>query len=106
MHKQAAAAAAAVVCLLLTAAAAVDEFDEWEAMTMAPAQPPVMDWSKYCVENCDRRCSNAGYRERCLQYCGICCDKCHCVPPGTFGNKDACPCYRDFKNSKGGPKCP
>ncbi|KAF2582677.1 hypothetical protein F2Q68_00000802 [Brassica cretica] len=24
----------------------------------------------------------------------------------TYGNKDECPCYRDMKNSKGGPKCP
>ncbi|KAH0705695.1 hypothetical protein KY285_010236 [Solanum tuberosum] len=32
--------------------------------------------------------------------------ECHCVPSGTSGNKDECPCYRDKKNSKGGPKCP
>ncbi|CAI0451859.1 unnamed protein product [Linum tenue] len=45
-------------------------------------------------------------KDRCLKYCGICCDKCQCVPSGTYGNKDECPCYRDMKNSKGKPKCP
>ncbi|GMN34986.1 hypothetical protein TIFTF001_005020 [Ficus carica] len=44
--------------------------------------------------------------DRCLKYCNICCDKCHCVPSGTYGNKDECPCYRDLKNSKGTSKCP
>nr|C0HLL6.1 RecName: Full=Cypmaclein; AltName: Allergen=Cup s 7 [Cupressus sempervirens] len=28
-----------------------------------------------CDKECNRRCSKA--------YCGICCEKCHCVPPGT-----------------------
>ncbi|KAK7842369.1 gibberellin-regulated protein 10 [Quercus suber] len=45
-------------------------------------------------------------QDRCLKYCGICCEKCHCVPSGTYGNKDECPCYRDLKNSKGKSKCP
>ncbi|KAG9148696.1 hypothetical protein Leryth_013387 [Lithospermum erythrorhizon] len=60
----------------------------------------------FCDSKCAVRCSKAGRQDRCLQYCGICCEKCHCVPSGTFGNKDECPCYRDMKNSKGGPKCP
>ncbi|ONI33472.1 hypothetical protein PRUPE_1G426700 [Prunus persica] len=60
----------------------------------------------FCDSKCGVRCSKAGYQERCLKYCGICCEKCHCVPSGTYGNKDECPCYRDLKNSKGNPKCP
>ncbi|KAL3845550.1 hypothetical protein ACJIZ3_002953 [Penstemon smallii] len=56
--------------------------------------------------SCAYRCSKAGRQDRCLKYCGICCEKCHCVPSGTYGNKDECPCYRDIKNSKGGSKCP
>ncbi|KAL3638802.1 hypothetical protein CASFOL_016709 [Castilleja foliolosa] len=59
-----------------------------------------------CGSECNRRCSKAGRQDRCLKYCGICCGKCDCVPSGTYGNKDECPCYRDMKNSKGGPKCP
>ncbi|XP_047325987.1 peamaclein-like [Impatiens glandulifera] len=60
----------------------------------------------FCDPKCDVRCSKAGRKDRCLQYCGICCRDCHCVPSGTYGNKDECPCYRDMKNSKGQPKCP
>ncbi|KAL6547924.1 hypothetical protein OROHE_009629 [Orobanche hederae] len=62
--------------------------------------------SSFCASKCGMRCSKASIQKRCLKYCGICCGKCNCVPPGTYGNKDACPCYRDMKNSKGQPKCP
>ncbi|KAE9614435.1 putative gibberellin regulated protein [Lupinus albus] len=60
-----------------------------------------------CGSKCAFRCSKAKGQEDCLKYCGICCNKCNnCVPSGTFGNKDECPCYRDLKNSKGESKCP
>ncbi|CAN8301230.1 unnamed protein product [Cochlearia groenlandica] len=60
-----------------------------------------------CDGKCNVRCSKAGRQDRCLKYCNICCKKCNsCVPSGTYGNKDECPCYRDMKNSKGQPKCP
>ncbi|PIA33041.1 hypothetical protein AQUCO_04200056v1 [Aquilegia coerulea] len=60
-----------------------------------------------CDSKCKARCAKAGYMDRCLKYCGVCCQKCnHCVPSGTYGNKDECPCYRDLKNSKDKPKCP
>ncbi|ESR46837.1 Gibberellin-regulated protein 10 [Citrus sinensis] len=65
-----------------------------------------MAGSDFCDSKCAVRCSKAGREDRCLKYCGICCDKCHCVPSGTYGHKDECPCYRDLKNSKGKPKCP
>ncbi|KAK9273293.1 hypothetical protein L1049_018100 [Liquidambar formosana] len=35
-----------------------------------------------------------------------CCAKCLCVPPGTYGNKQVCPCYNNWKTKRGGPKCP
>ncbi|CAB4290004.1 unnamed protein product [Prunus armeniaca] len=35
-----------------------------------------------------------------------CCAKCLCVPPGTYGNKQFCPCYNNWKTKRGGPKCP
>ncbi|GMH23749.1 hypothetical protein Nepgr_025592 [Nepenthes gracilis] len=60
----------------------------------------------FCDAKCGVRCSKAGVKDRCLKYCGICCRECGCVPSGTYGNKNECPCYRDKKNSKGGPKCP
>ncbi|GLJ27670.1 hypothetical protein SUGI_0543200 [Cryptomeria japonica] len=59
-----------------------------------------------CDKECTRRCSKASLHDRCLRCCGICCSKCNCVPPGTYGNKEVCPCYANMKNSKGGPKCP
>ncbi|KAH6832819.1 Gibberellin-regulated family protein [Perilla frutescens var. hirtella] len=67
---------------------------------------PATDLSPFCKGKCEVRCSSAGRKERCMEYCGICCSKCNCVPSGTVGNKDECPCYRDLKNSKGKPKCP
>ncbi|EOA14287.1 hypothetical protein CARUB_v10027450mg [Capsella rubella] len=59
-----------------------------------------------CGGRCNVRCSKAGRQDRCLKYCNICCQKCDCVPSGTYGNKNECPCYRDMKNSKGTSKCP
>ncbi|CAO2831001.1 unnamed protein product [Amaranthus hypochondriacus] len=59
----------------------------------------------FCGSKCAVRCSKAGH-ENCMKYCQICCQKCNCVPSGTYGNKHECPCYRDMRNSKGKPKCP
>ncbi|KDP32030.1 hypothetical protein JCGZ_12491 [Jatropha curcas] len=70
------------------------------------APPPTTAAPSDCDLKCGTRCSNAGYKDRCLKYCGICCQECKCVPSGTYGNKSECPCYRDKKNSKGQSKCP
>ncbi|KAK6923998.1 Gibberellin regulated protein [Dillenia turbinata] len=59
-----------------------------------------------CGQKCATRCAKAGVKDRCLNYCGICCQKCQCVPSGTYGNKSECPCYQDMLNNKGKPKCP
>ncbi|XP_010475933.1 PREDICTED: gibberellin-regulated protein 8-like [Camelina sativa] len=61
-----------------------------------------------CDGKCKVRCSkNDREPDKCFKLCNICCHKCNnCVPSGTYGNKDECPCYRDMKNSKGGSKCP
>ncbi|WOL17654.1 peamaclein-like [Canna indica] len=67
-----------------------------------------MAGSAFCNAKCKVRCAKAGAKDRCLRYCGICCEECKCVPSGTYGRKDECPCYRD-KVTKGGkkkPKCP
>ncbi|KAJ6965071.1 hypothetical protein NC652_003097 [Populus alba x Populus x berolinensis] len=64
------------------------------------------DHVAFCTKKCNTRCANAGIQDRCLKYCGICCEQCKCVPSGTYGNKHECPCYRDKRNSKGKPKCP
>ncbi|XP_057501772.1 peamaclein-like [Actinidia eriantha] len=68
--------------------------------------PTAMAGSSFCDSKCGVRCSKAGVKDRCLKYCGICCEECKCVPSGTYGNKHECPCYGSKKNSKGKPKCP
>ncbi|XP_021274438.1 peamaclein-like [Herrania umbratica] len=72
----------------------------------APVPPPSPAPPSFCDGKCGERCSQAGVKDRCLKYCGICCRECSCVPSGTYGNKSECPCYRDKLNSKGNPKCP
>nr|ALS40409.1 snakin-1 [Dimocarpus longan] len=77
------------------------------AIAYSPVQPPVAPGpAGFCDGKCAERCKKAGYQERCLKYCGLCCQECQCVPSGTHGNKSECPCYRDKLNSKGKPKCP
>ncbi|KAI3449883.1 hypothetical protein Pfo_006548 [Paulownia fortunei] len=55
---------------------------------------------------CQRRCSKTSHVNNCLLFCNKCCNKCLCVPPGTYGNKECCPCYNNWKTKEGGPKCP
>ncbi|KAK1259547.1 Gibberellin-regulated protein 12 [Acorus gramineus] len=31
---------------------------------------------------------------------------CHCVPSGTYGHKEECPCYNNMKTKEGKPKYP
>ncbi|KAJ4812530.1 Gibberellin-regulated protein [Rhynchospora pubera] len=65
--------------------------------------------SGFCDGKCKIRCSKAGVKDRCLKYCNLCCKECNCVPSGTYGNKDECPCYRDKYTGEGKrrrPKCP
>ncbi|XP_021740833.1 protein GAST1-like [Chenopodium quinoa] len=59
-----------------------------------------------CGPRCSYRCSNTQYKKPCLFFCNKCCAKCLCVPTGTYGNKQSCPCYNNWKTKRGGPKCP
>ncbi|KAL3820146.1 hypothetical protein ACJIZ3_006051 [Penstemon smallii] len=38
--------------------------------------------------------------------CGTCCARCNCVPPGTYGNFETCPCYASLTTHGGRKKCP
>ncbi|EAZ36571.1 hypothetical protein OsJ_20910 [Oryza sativa Japonica Group] len=69
-----------------------------------PAAGNLRPWE--CSPKCAGRCSNTQYKKACLTFCNKCCAKCLCVPPGTYGNKGACPCYNNWKTKEGGPKCP
>ncbi|MQL72431.1 hypothetical protein Taro_004771 [Colocasia esculenta] len=59
-----------------------------------------------CSGRCTARCSKTQYHKPCMFFCQKCCAKCLCVPPGTYGNKQFCPCYNNWKTKRGGPKCP
>ncbi|KAL4192716.1 hypothetical protein AMTRI_Chr06g195700 [Amborella trichopoda] len=59
-----------------------------------------------CEPACETRCSATQYHKACMTYCMYCCTRCLCVPSGTYGHKDECPCYRDMKTKEGKPKCP
>ncbi|KAJ0096826.1 hypothetical protein Patl1_28579 [Pistacia atlantica] len=77
-----------------------------QAQVPLPPVAPGPGLEGFCDAKCEGRCVEAGYKERCKNYCMICCRACKCVPSGTYGNKSECPCYRDKLNSKGNPKCP
>eukprot|EP01018_Ginkgo_biloba_P000803 Gb_24074 [translate_table: standard] len=59
-----------------------------------------------CSPRCSYRCSATAHKKPCMFFCQKCCAKCLCVPPGTYGNKQVCPCYNSWKTKRGGPKCP
>ncbi|XP_057426470.1 uncharacterized protein LOC130719890 [Lotus japonicus] len=59
-----------------------------------------------CGGKCSHRCSKASKHKRCMRACNSCCQRCHCVPPGTYGNKHVCPCYAKLTTHGGKLKCP
>ncbi|CAK9184001.1 unnamed protein product [Ilex paraguariensis] len=59
-----------------------------------------------CGPRCSVRCSKTAFKKPCMFFCQKCCAKCLCVPAGTYGNKQSCPCYNNWKTKRGGPKCP
>ncbi|KAK2419751.1 gibberellin-regulated protein [Trifolium repens] len=64
-----------------------------------PTQPPtpiVKSW-KDCIPLCIYRCTFHFMKKSCLSSCMICCDRCKCVPPGFYGNRNKCgKCYTDM----------
>ncbi|KAL2320702.1 hypothetical protein Fmac_029671 [Flemingia macrophylla] len=59
-----------------------------------------------CGPRCTARCSKTQYKKPCLFFCKKCCAKCLCVPPGTYGNKQVCPCYNNWKTKREDPNAP
>ncbi|KAL3830278.1 hypothetical protein ACJIZ3_019080 [Penstemon smallii] len=59
-----------------------------------------------CGSKCGYRCSKARRHNMCVRACNTCCARCDCVPPGTSGNRDVCPCYANMKTHGGRLKCP
>ncbi|KAK9714254.1 hypothetical protein RND81_06G081800 [Saponaria officinalis] len=59
-----------------------------------------------CGAACVARCRLSSRPNLCKRACGTCCDRCGCVPPGTSGNQQVCPCYFNQTTHGGKRKCP
>ncbi|XP_042493864.1 snakin-2-like [Macadamia integrifolia] len=59
-----------------------------------------------CGASCVARCQLSSRPRLCNRACGTCCFRCQCVPPGTSGNYDACPCYANMTTHGNQRKCP
>ncbi|KAK9271099.1 hypothetical protein L1049_026688 [Liquidambar formosana] len=59
-----------------------------------------------CGAACSARCQLTKRPHLCKRACGTCCARCNCVPPGTSGNEDVCPCYATMTTHGGRHKCP
>ncbi|KAH7848603.1 hypothetical protein Vadar_005053 [Vaccinium darrowii] len=91
--------------LLFHLTAANQKMDINEAQS--PVSPAPQTSPMDCGKACDVRCSTTKRPNLCKRACGSCCNRCNCVPPGTWGNYEACPCYANLKNPRtGGRKCP
>ncbi|XP_027332579.1 gibberellin-regulated protein 11-like [Abrus precatorius] len=64
--------------------------------------PPKID----CDGACNRRCELSSRPNLCNRACGTCCERCNCVPSGTSGNYEECPCYANMTTHGGRHKCP
>ncbi|KAK2419749.1 gibberellin-regulated protein [Trifolium repens] len=76
---------------------------------VAPTTPPtpiVKSW-KDCIPLCENRCKLHSRKNICARACMTCCDRCKCVPPGTYGNREKCgKCYTDMLTHGNKFKCP
>ncbi|KAK3423830.1 hypothetical protein EUGRSUZ_F00594 [Eucalyptus grandis] len=60
----------------------------------------------HCGGACVARCQLSSRPRLCQRACGTCCARCNCVPPGTSGNLDVCPCYANMTTRDNKHKCP
>ncbi|XP_042986556.1 snakin-2-like isoform X1 [Carya illinoinensis] len=59
-----------------------------------------------CGGACTARCQLSSRPNLCKRACGTCCARCNCVPPGTSGNQEVCPCYASMTTHGNKRKCP
>ncbi|CDP02151.1 unnamed protein product [Coffea canephora] len=72
----------------------------------SPMQPPPRN-TKECFPPCAVRCKLHSRKNVCLRACVTCCDRCKCVPPGQYGNREKCgKCYAGMTTRGGRLKCP
>ncbi|KAE8659855.1 Snakin-2 [Hibiscus syriacus] len=84
---------------------------QFDSLTCLQVKNPVensviSDGKIDCGKACAERCKLSSRPNLCKRACGTCCSRCSCVPPGTYNNYDACPCYRDMTTHGGRHKCP
>ncbi|KAL7232485.1 hypothetical protein ACSBR2_010496 [Camellia fascicularis] len=71
-----------------------------------PTKPPPTTRIE-CIPLCVERCKLHSRKRLCLRACLTCCDRCKCVPPGTYGNRQQCgKCHTDMATHGGKFKCP
>ncbi|KAM4129931.1 hypothetical protein ACJW30_01G061500 [Castanea mollissima] len=76
---------------------------------LVEADQMVLNYMLYfsdCGAACSARCQLSSRPNLCKRACGTCCARCSCVPPGTSGNRDVCPCYATMTTRGGQLKCP
>ncbi|KAJ0098519.1 hypothetical protein Patl1_21933 [Pistacia atlantica] len=74
--------------------------------TVSLPLPPATT-KKDCLPLCGERCKLHSRKNLCVRACVTCCDRCKCVPPGTYGNRELCGrCYTDMTTRNKKPKCP
>ncbi|XP_057425338.1 gibberellin-regulated protein 1-like [Lotus japonicus] len=74
-------------------------------MVESPSPSPsssIMD----CGSACDERCKLSSRPNLCKRACGTCCERCNCVPSGTYGHYEECACYANMTTHGGRRKCP
>ncbi|XP_048130347.1 snakin-2-like [Rhodamnia argentea] len=91
-----------LVSLLLLQLAEADQMTLVVGNAGDSSKLPKMDCSRACAA----RCQLSSRPRLCQRACGTCCARCNCVPPGTSGNLDVCPCYADMTNRGNQRKCP
>ncbi|XP_057491784.1 gibberellin-regulated protein 14-like [Actinidia eriantha] len=70
---------------------------------LPPTKTPPIECTPLCVE----RCKLHSRKKLCWRACVTCCNRCKCVPPGTYGNREKCgKCYTNMTTRGGKPKCP
>ncbi|XAR64196.1 hypothetical protein NMG60_11024445 [Bertholletia excelsa] len=90
-----------LISLLLSRVEADDMMCTVDAPSPSPAEQPID-----CGAACTARCRLSSRPRLCHRACGSCCSRCNCVPPGTSGNLETCPCYANMTTHGNRRKCP
>ncbi|XP_012449819.1 gibberellin-regulated protein 1 [Gossypium raimondii] len=94
--------ASLLISLLLLQLVAADQLVTSASKRKGTAPPAKID----CGGACAARCRLSSRPHLCKRACGTCCARCNCVPPGTAGNQEMCPCYASLTTHGGRRKCP